>query len=70
MEYVRIKQATKQGYIKCRVGGVFNGAYPTSKLRRARVINEGEVAPTIMANGNEIYRIEKNKNKRSRQYRR
>ena len=38
---------------------MFNGAYPTSELRRARVIEDGEVAPTIMANGNEIYRIEK-----------
>lgn len=59
MEYVRIKQATNQGFIKCKIGGVFNGAYPTSKLRRGRVIDNGDVSPTIQCSGIEIYRIEK-----------
>ncbi len=40
------------------MGGVFNGAYPTSQLRRGRVIADGEIAPTIMASDTEIYRIE------------
>ena len=58
MKQVKIRQATKLGYIKCNVGGVFNAAYPDSKLRRARVIDNGEVAPTIQCDGNSILRIE------------
>lgn len=57
---VKIRQATKQGYILCNVGGVFNASYPDSKLRRARVIGGGEVAPTIQCDGNNILRIEEN----------
>lgn len=57
-KYVKIKQATDKGYILCKVGGVFNGQYPTSNTRRGRVEKDGEIAPTIMASGTEIYRIE------------
>jgi hypothetical protein len=32
-----IRQATKKGYIEVPEGGVFDSAYPTSKLRRGRV---------------------------------
>ena len=38
MEYVGIKQATEKGYIECRIGGVADFSYPTSKYRRGRVI--------------------------------
>ena len=55
---VKIRQATKQGYILCNVGGVFNAQYPESDLRRGRVIDNGEVAPTIQCNENGILRIE------------
>ena len=34
---VAIKQATKQGYIECELGGVADLSYPSSKLRRGRV---------------------------------
>ena len=34
---LRVRQATVQGYIECRSPGVFDAAYPTSELRRARV---------------------------------
>ena len=34
---IYIKQATKQGYIACKNGGVFDCSYPTSKSRRGRV---------------------------------
>ena len=61
-KYVKIKQATDKGYALCKVGGVFNGGFPTSKTRRGRVENGGEIAPTIMASGTEIYRIEEVKN--------
>lgn len=37
MLYIRVKQATKQGWINCKNGGVFDTSYPTSTLRRGRV---------------------------------
>ena len=55
---VRIKQATKQGFIYCNIGGVFNAQYLTSKIRRGRVIQNGEVSPTIQCDGNSIMRVE------------
>ena len=36
-DYIRVKQATKQGYILCENGGVADLSYPNSKLRRGRV---------------------------------
>lgn len=44
---VAIKQATKQGYIECELGGVADLSYPSSKLRRGRVQENGNVSPTI-----------------------
>lgn len=44
---VAVKQATKQGYIECEVGGVADLSYPSSKLRRRRVQENGNVSPTI-----------------------
>lgn len=44
---MKIKQATKQGYIECPIGGVFSIAYPDSKLRRGRVIENGAITPTL-----------------------
>lgn len=41
MEYVGIKQATEKGYIECRIGGVADFSYPTSKFRRGRVQGGG-----------------------------
>ena len=52
-ETLKIKQATKQGYIECKVGGCFDSSYPTSKLRRGRVQEGGDVTPTITAGGAE-----------------
>lgn len=46
---LRIRQATELGYIECDPGGVFDAAYPTSQLRRARVKDRGRVASTLMA---------------------
>lgn len=39
--YLRIRQATEQGYTDCPVGGVCDLAYPTSALRRSRTIMGG-----------------------------
>lgn len=37
MEKVKIRQATKKGYIECEAGGVTDFSYPISELRRGRV---------------------------------
>lgn len=47
MGKIRIRQATKQGFIECRSGGVADLSYPTSKTRRGRVEKEGSISPTI-----------------------
>ena len=44
---IKIKQATKQGFIECEIGGVFCSEYPTSELRRGRVIENGQISPTL-----------------------
>lgn len=55
---VAIKQATKQGYIECEVGGVADLSYPDSKTRRWRVQENGNVSPTIAATETGICKIE------------
>lgn len=55
---VAIKQATKQGYIECEVGGVADLSYPDSKTRRGRVQENENVSPTITATETGICRIE------------
>ena len=57
-ETVRIKQATKDGYIDCKIGGVADLSFPTSKTRRGRVQDNGDTCPTLTAGESEIYRIE------------
>ncbi len=59
METVKIKQATKDGYIDCEIGGVADLSFPNSATRRGRVQNGGKVSPTLMANESDICRIEK-----------
>ena len=48
---IGVKQATKQGYLKLKSGGVCDLSYPTSKLRRGRVQGGGNVSPTITTTG-------------------
>ena len=48
-----VKQATKEGYIKCKIGGCYDASYPDSTTRRGRVQNGGDVTPTITAEGSE-----------------
>ena len=57
-ETIMIKQATKDGYIECDVGGVADLSFPDSDTRRGRVIDKGNTCPTIQTEG-EICRIEK-----------
>ena len=51
---IRIRQATSEGYIRMRNGGVCDLSYPRSKLRRGRVQSGGEISPTILANQTEL----------------
>ena len=44
---LKIRQATKKGYIEVYPKGVFDCSYPTSKLRAGRVIHGGAIIPTI-----------------------
>lgn len=44
---VEIKQATVKGYAECKVGGVLNVAFPDSETRRGRVIDNGNISPTL-----------------------
>ena len=57
METVKIKQATKEGYIECEVGGVADLSYPDSKTRRGRVQGRGNVCPTLTAQNQDICKI-------------
>lgn len=58
MELVKIKQATKQGYALCEVGGVADFVYSTSKTRRGRVQGGGQICPTITSENMMICKIE------------
>lgn len=58
MESVKIKQATKDGYIECDIGGVFDASYPNSATRRGRVQESGNVCPTITTYNQELCHLE------------
>jgi hypothetical protein len=55
-DYIRVKQATKQGYILCENGGVADLSYPNSKLRRGRVQGGKPVplSPQVIATYTEL----------------
>ena len=59
LENVKIRQATKDGYIECEIGGCFDASYPNSKTRRGRVQDKGNTCPTLTAQNQEVVRIEK-----------
>ena len=44
---MKINNATTKGYAEVREGEVFDLAFPESKTRRARVIDNGKTAPTL-----------------------
>lgn len=62
-EYVYVKQATKKGYIRCKVGGAIDFSYPSSKTRRGRVQEEGMICPTITAQTTGVCIVERAKRK-------
>lgn len=45
--FLRVRQATKQGYIDCSCPGVVDLSYPSSTMRRGRVICDGKIASTL-----------------------
>jgi DNA (cytosine-5)-methyltransferase 1 len=46
-DHIEVAQATKDGSIECKVGGCYNSNYPDSKTRRGRVVEDGDVTPTL-----------------------
>lgn len=44
---VYVKCATKLGYIPIKSGGVLDLSFPDSKTRRGRVIDDGDICPTL-----------------------
>ena len=50
---ISVKQATKEGSIKCKVGGCYDASYPDSKTRRGRVQDNGDTVPTLTASSSE-----------------
>lgn len=58
IEKVKIKQATKDGYIECKVGGVADLSFPSSTTRRGRVQDNGDTCPTLMSGEQDICKIE------------
>lgn len=54
---IKIRQATKTGYIPLDNGGVVDMTYVKSKTRRGRVQEGGHVAPTITSQEYEVYRM-------------
>lgn len=55
---IRVRVATKQGYTLLNEGGVADLSYPSSQTRRGRVVNMGDVSPTICTGENDLCRVE------------
>lgn len=47
MTKLKVRQATKKGYVEIEPGSVFDFSYPNSKNRRGRVQGGGTICPTI-----------------------
>ena len=50
---LKVRQATGEGSIPVRVGGVFDMSFPTSKTRRGRVQGYGMICPTLTASSSQ-----------------
>lgn len=55
---ILIPQATKQGYIEMNIGGICDMSYPTSKTRRGRVQENGNISPTLTATQQDVVIVE------------
>ncbi len=49
--FLRVRQATEQGYTDCPVRGCVDLAYPTSQLRRARTVGGGTLVNALTCGG-------------------
>lgn len=64
---VKIRQATKEGTVIWKVGGVADLSFPASKTRRGRVQgNGGDICPTLMANNQDLFKLEADEVKKYR----
>lgn len=52
--FLRVRQATEQGYVDCPVGGCADLSYEASHLRRARVVGGGKLTNAITCS-HELY---------------
>jgi DNA (cytosine-5)-methyltransferase 1 len=55
---LKVRVANKKGYTPLKEGGVADLSYPTSKTRRGRVVDMGEVSPTICAGEYDLCKVE------------
>lgn len=44
---IKIRQATQDGFIDCEIGGIADLEYPSSETRRGRMIDGGQISPTL-----------------------
>ena len=61
---IEIKQATKDGSIKCKVGGCYDSSYSDSKTRRGRVQEGGDVVPTLLVGNGRVKILDEDKIKK------
>lgn len=54
---VRIRQATKKGYIELSLPGIYDASYPNSKSRRGRVQGDGKICPSICTLGGHLHYV-------------
>ena len=47
VKMIKVRQATKDGFALCELGGVVDLDYPSSETRRGRVIENGQISPTL-----------------------
>ena len=47
VKMIKVRQATKEGFALCELGGVVDLDYPSSETRRGRVIENGQISPTL-----------------------
>ena len=47
--FLRVRQATEQGYTDCPVFGVADLSYPTSAIRRSRTVGGGKLVNALTA---------------------
>ncbi len=53
--FLRIRQATEQGYTDCPVFGAADLSYPTSALRRSRTVGGGNLVNALTAASNNSF---------------